>query len=436
MADKTPNHELRAVRDDELHMSRGEFARTIVDTGRAMGEEVGCTARLVAAWEDGDVGMPRPVYRRILRRVTGREMAELGFRRPRTSPVSPPGPGPADDGEEAGVERRMFMADGAGATAGAVLSLVSAGGRERGPGRIGADSVGTVKEAVAVIYAHDHDHGSAALRRRATEALHTAYGWLQDGAMTETTERRLRSAVGSLSIATGWLSYDSGRPADAQSLYGEALAAARIADDPELEAHAFGCLALLAHASGRPREAVAAAQGAQTAARRVGSPRLLSLMHMREARGWGLMGDATATDRAIVHAHHLYAQGPADADPPWLSFFAPGELAGLEALARADLGQHERAAAGAEQAVLLHGDRYARNRALYTADVAIQHAVRHRPDPEAAAEAAGRVLAYLPDVRSDRLTRSLHDVAGALQRHARVPEVAAWIEQYRSTTAT
>ncbi|GHF33508.1 hypothetical protein GCM10018772_68920 [Streptomyces fumanus] len=57
----------------------------------------------------------------------------------------------------------------------------------------------------------------------------------------------------------------------------------------------------------------------------------LSLFHMREARGWALLGDTGATDRAIVRAHHLYAKGPADADPAWLDFFQPGELAGLEA---------------------------------------------------------------------------------------------------------
>ncbi|MET7457056.1 hypothetical protein ABZT03_35280 [Streptomyces sp. NPDC005574] len=155
---------------------------------------------------------------------------------------------------------------------------------------------------------------------------------------------------------------------------------------------------------------------------------------MREARGWALIGDAGATDRAIVKAHHLYAKGPAEADPNWLDFYAPGELAGLEALARADLGQHERAAAGAEQAVLLHGGAFARNSALYTADVAVQHAVRDRPEPEAAADAAGRVLAYLPEVRSGRLLQSLHDVSGALQRHSRVPAVADWIEEYRTIT--
>ncbi|MEK8175009.1 hypothetical protein NKH77_55900 [Streptomyces sp. M19] len=294
-----------------------------------------------------------------------------------------------------------------------------------------------VNAAVAKLYATDHDHGAVTLRHAASEALHTAYQWLQSGTYTSRTEAKLRSATGGLAVAAGWLSYDSGRAGDAHSLYGEALAAARIASDPQLEAQAFCCLSLLAKTQGRPREAISAAQGAQTVAKTLGSARLLSLCHMREAGGWALSGDASATDKAIVRAHTLYAQGPdKDADPSWLSFFAPGELAGLECLARADLGQHERAAAGAEQAVLLHGDAFARNRALYTADIAIQHAVKDRPEPEAAAGAAGRVLAYLPDVHSDRLLQSLRNVAGALQRHSRVPAVADWIEEYRTTAAT
>ncbi|MER6359100.1 hypothetical protein ABT186_46855 [Streptomyces sp. NPDC001634] len=429
MADrpKTPNAQLRAVREDELQRSRQEFAKLIVETGEEMGETVACTARLVAAWEDGDVQLPRAVYRRILTRLTGRTMQELGFRL--SAPARPAVSAAATNRREEELNRRGFMAD----SAGAILSLIPLpSSRDGSPGRVGAVNVRTVHKAVAKIYAHDHDHGSAAMRRDASDALHTAYSWLQEGTYTEKTGKRLRSATGHLSIAAGWLSYDSGRPADARSLYNEALAAARIADDPGLEAHAFGCLSLLAKASGRPREAISAAQGAQSVARRYGSPRMLSLFAMREAGGWALLGDASATDRAIIHAHQLYAKGPREADPEWLEFYNPGELAGLEALARADLEQHERAAAGAEQAVLLHGDQFARNRALYTADVAIQHAIRERPEPEAAAEAAGRVLAYLPEVRSDRLLQQLHNVSSALQRHASVPAVADWLEEYRT----
>ncbi|MER7764980.1 hypothetical protein [Streptomyces sp. NPDC097619] len=430
MADRHPNRDLRALRETELHMSRPELAKALNEQAKRMGENIGCTARLIAAWEDGDVACPRAVYRRVLTAYTGRTLHQLGFALPEMRPTGQGKPTDADAGDEGSgsVNRRSFLRDGVGVA----LALPAAG---RGTGRIGVTEVRAVTAAVTTLYGHDHDHGSGPLRRAANEALHTAYSWLQAGTYTDRTGTRLRTATGNLSIAAGWLSYDSGRPADAHSLYGEALAAARIADDQALEAHAFGCLSLLAKAQGRPREAVANAQGAQAAARHLGSPRLLALFHAREAGGWALMGDRQATDAAIVRAHHHYAAGPADADPGWLEFFTPAELAGLEALARADLGQHERAAAGAEQAVLLHGDAFARNRALYTADIAIQHAVGHRPEPEAAAEAAGRVLAFLTDVRSDRLLHAVHGVAGALQRHARVPAVADWIEQYRTMTA-
>lgn len=82
MADrpKEPNARLRVVRENELQRSRQEFAKLIVKAGEEMGETVACTARLVAAWEDGDVQLPRAVYRRILTRLTGRTMQELGFR--------------------------------------------------------------------------------------------------------------------------------------------------------------------------------------------------------------------------------------------------------------------------------------------------------------------------------------------------------------------
>ncbi|MEU9191131.1 hypothetical protein AB0D14_42910 [Streptomyces sp. NPDC048484] len=45
------------------------------------------------------------------------------------------------------------------------------------------------------------------------------------------------------------------------------------------------------------------------------------------------------------------------------------------------------------------------------------------------------VLFYVSPEMSD-LLQSLHNVAGALQRHGRVPAVADWIEEYRTITAT
>ena len=227
----------------------------------------------------------------------------------------------------------------------------------------------------------------------------------------------------------------SGLHGEARSLYTEALAAARMAEDPGLEAHAFACLSLLAHATGRPREAVSSAQVAQRVVTPLGSPRWLSMLSMREARGWALQGERSLTDKAVVRAHDLYAKGPCDADPDWLEFYSPAELTGLESLCRAALGQHDRAAAGAQSAVLLSGKKHTRNRALYCADIALHQARRERPDPEAAADATTRTLAYLPDVTSSRLTRALGDIAAALQQHRAVPAVTDWFDAYTAATA-
>ncbi|MDN3029418.1 hypothetical protein [Streptomyces sp. S.PB5] len=206
MADrrKTANTALRQVRERQFQMSRHEFAKRIVTTGEEMGESVGCTARLVAAWEDGDVECPRGVYRRILTRMTGRTMEQLGFRPltpsasalPALAPNAPNAPN--GENKSAVPDRRAFLADTAGAAV-ALLPVLTATG-ERPPGRIGMRNVHAVHQAVSALYAHDHDHGSATLRQQASEALHTAYGWLQDGQLADRTERHLRSATGHLSI--------------------------------------------------------------------------------------------------------------------------------------------------------------------------------------------------------------------------------------------
>src|SRR5215472_363036 len=77
---KTPNLVLRHIREVERRESREEFAAAVVSTGRQLGDRsLGCDARLVARWEDGEVECPRPAYQRALVALTGRPFAQLGF---------------------------------------------------------------------------------------------------------------------------------------------------------------------------------------------------------------------------------------------------------------------------------------------------------------------------------------------------------------------
>jgi hypothetical protein len=78
---RTPNLVLRRIREVERCETREEFAAALVIAGRQLGDrQLGCDARLVAKWEDGDVWCPRPAYQRALEALTGRPFAELGFR--------------------------------------------------------------------------------------------------------------------------------------------------------------------------------------------------------------------------------------------------------------------------------------------------------------------------------------------------------------------
>ena len=76
--------------------------------------------------------------------------------------------------------------------------------------------------------------GADGLYRRAAAPLRAAYALLDAGATRQTTADRLHSGAGELAISVGWLAHDSGRYDDARSHYAEALATARVTDDPAL----------------------------------------------------------------------------------------------------------------------------------------------------------------------------------------------------------
>ena len=78
---KAPNLVIRRIREVERRETREEFATAVVNAGLQLGERhLGCDARLVARWEDGDVECPRPAYQRALEVLTGRRFDQLGFR--------------------------------------------------------------------------------------------------------------------------------------------------------------------------------------------------------------------------------------------------------------------------------------------------------------------------------------------------------------------
>ncbi|MFJ8779936.1 MULTISPECIES: tetratricopeptide repeat protein [unclassified Streptomyces] len=451
-----PNLAFRRLRGQR---SPAEFAAAVRRAAREIGERVSCDARYVGRVEAGEIRCPNYAYERVfLHMFPGRTLTDLGFaprasvrgRRARPASETEGTYEPYDtqdtqdpdetydNYEESDVLRRAFMTGG-GATVAAVslgpLGLAAdATAAGRPVRRAGTGEAGALEEAVRRIRLLDDRHGADGLYRRAAAPLRAAYALLDAGATRQTTADRLHSGAGELAISVGWLAHDSGRFDDARSHYAEALATARVTGDDALEAHAFCNTAFLARDAGRPREAVRAAQAAQRVARPLGSPRLMSLLALREAGGWAGLADRTGCEQALARAQAFFERGLSDADPEWMSFYGEAELEGLEAQCWSTLGDWRRAARHAGRAADLQDPHFTRNIALYTAELADDLARGGHPDESAAAGL--RVLELLGEVQSSRIQTMLAGTARVLLPHRRAAGVSAFLERHASTPRT
>jgi tetratricopeptide (TPR) repeat protein len=441
--------------------SPGEFAAAVRRSAREIGEHVACDARYIGRVEAGEIRCPNYAYERVfLHMFPGLTLKDLGFS-PReevrgrgaraTAPPSPPPVPPAtqpsgaptitlmvtkhagDTSEESEVLRRAFIMSGpttvVAASLGPGAPAALAAAAVPAPRRVGESEVNAVEEAVRRIRLLDDRHGADGLYRSAAQPLRAAYALLDSGTTTRrATADRLYAGAGELSISVGWLAHDSGRFDSARSHYAEALATARIAGDPALEAHAFCNTSFLARDAGQYREAVHAAQAGRRAAGRLSSHRLLSLLALREASGRARLGDRTGCEQALSQAHGYFENGPSDDDPEWMSFFGEPEREAHEALCYAALGDWSRAARHAYRATALQQPHFARNLALYRTELATDLA--HAGSPDEAAAAGHQVLDLLDDVQSSRIQAKLSAAARVLLPQRRLPEVGAFLERH------
>ncbi|MCX4731927.1 tetratricopeptide repeat protein [Streptomyces sp. NBC_01363] len=440
-----PNLAFRRLRG---RRSAGEFAAAVRRSAREIGEQVACDARYIGRVESGEIRCPNYAYERVfLHMFPGTTLADLGFspretvrgRGARTTAESPPPPTlHSDPDEESDVLRRVFMTSGtttmATATLGPCLGSTSAAAAAPpDPYRVGESEVSAVEKAVRQIRLLDDRHGGDGLYRRASRPLRAAYALLDSGAATKrSTADRLHAGAGELAISVGWLAHDSGRFEDARSHYAEALATARVAGDPALEAHAFCNTSFLARDTGRPRESVRAAEAGQRAAQPLGSPRLLALLALREAGGRAGLGDRTGCERALGRAHTAFGRGPCDADPEWMTFFREAELEMLEAQCWSALGDWSRAARHARRATRLQDPHFTRNLALYRAELTWDLARAGRAAE--AATAGHRVLDLLDRVQSTRIRAMLAEAVGVLMPQRGVAEVGEFLERHAEVT--
>ncbi|MFD0386530.1 hypothetical protein ACFQ2B_40760 [Streptomyces stramineus] len=219
------------------------------------------------------------------------------------------------------VDRRGFLI-ASGATLTAVtagwtdaLSTTQAIAATRGRRRLTADTVTRLEQRLDDLRRLDDVLGGGELRPAAAAEFQLLSALANDATYNEDVGRRLLTALAESSRMCGWLHFDAGRHAGAQSFYITALRASATAGDHATGANILAFMAIQTYSTGNPQDAVNLVRTAQDEAAYHSTPRVRAMLHARAARALSKTGARTACARELDAARDAYAQGTHDDDP-------------------------------------------------------------------------------------------------------------------------
>jgi len=291
------------------------------------------------------------------------------------------------------------------------------------------DGARQIRLMVPELYTLDDQIGGEAVRQAAQWCLRKVDTLLNQADYSEPAGRELQSAYGEMAEMVGWLHFDAGRYEEARFYYGEALRAAQLADDLNLEVLTLASMNTLSRYQGRPREAIQLIQLAQRRASGWAPPRLAALLSAREAVCWAQLGDAAASRNAMHRAYHVFHPDMGEDDPHWIAFFDTAELAARRATASGYLGRPDQAATAMQSAVTGLGAKFQRNRAYYSVRLGLS--LLAEGDQVRACQVVTPVLPLFKEVRSGRAHARLRDFCHQIQA-ATAPAARDFLGQVRA----
>jgi hypothetical protein len=158
------------------------------------------------------------------------------------------------------------------------------------------------------------------------------------------------------------------------------------------------------------------AQYAQHRALPWATPRVLSMLNVREARGWAVMGDEGEFRKAIIRAKRFFDRGEHNDDPPWLHYYDYSQLLGDEAFGYADLERYERAEDYLRLELGQRDEHYGRERALSYARL-VEVMLTQGRIREACRTGLQSLLPCLDDVTSVRVLNKAATIRNGLRPH-------------------
>lgn len=183
--------------------------------------------------------------------------------------------------------------------------------------------VARVREATDVFRTWDNAHGG--LSRDAVVAqLRATTKLLHNARPSDAVGRDLFSAVADLASVAAWMTYDTGRHAQAQRYFLLGLDAAREAGDSAIAAHLLNCMARQASHLGRIEDALELVELAQYGTRRLPPGRTRAVLCALEARCRATLGDIGGFTRAVGASHDALEHATPD-DPTFVQWFDHAE---------------------------------------------------------------------------------------------------------------
>lgn len=177
-------------------------------------------------------------------------------------------------------------------------------------------------------------------------------------------------------------------------------------------------------------EAVAGAEVMKRSSIARRDPLYASLGHVRTANGLARL-PARRSDalRALNDAERAFARATEQQRPEWVSFYDSSEFDALSSFMWTALGDHGRAEYCLHRTLASLPDGMVRNRALYTAHLALAQA--RQGDLELASATGRKAYVMLPSASgSRRTTNTLVATRNVLvASRSKAPEVAEWIEE-------
>jgi hypothetical protein len=202
-----------------------------------------------------------------------------------------------------------------------------------GPAVEGADPI---RDTFRAFQELDTRHGGGHSRLALVQYVSSyALPLLQD---SERVDASLYGASSELLYLAGLTAFDSGALGLAERYFIQAL---RLAEEGGTWAFAGNVLAAMCHlviAQGRGEEAVQLAKAGLVSAKGAGEPGVLMRLHLMEARGHALRGDAARSRAALYDAQIAWDTSDPSAGPVWARFLDTAYLDGEMSQCHRDLG--------------------------------------------------------------------------------------------------